>query len=235
MTIEQEMTIEEKRNPAMYKSVFECPHCGSPAYHHWEKSQPVYLVSPGEKPPKPKKTVDKTENLNSAECRECRKISVWMNRKMIYPIQSLAPKPVINMHDDVKEIYEEARLVSIHSPRAAAVLLRVATERLTVHLGEPEGKLNTRIKNLAKKERLDERVIRSFHVLRVTANEGAHDGLMNLTGAEGAKAVDDLFFAINYIIEKTITEPKKLDQMFGDLPEDKREGVKNRDKPKETQ
>ena len=230
------MTIKEIR-PEFKKLRFHCPYCGFLVHQTWRDTEPLRAVVSGPKFTEPFNEVDEFVNLGIAECSECSKISVWMNKKIIYPIVSFAPKPDSNMPDNVKEMYEEASLVSIYSPRAAAVLLRVATERLTVHLGEAKGKLNTRIRNLAKREHLDKRAIKGFDILRVIANEGgAHDGLMDLTGAEGAKTVDDLFFAINYIVEKTMPDPAKndaIDQMYNKLPENKRKGAEDSDKPKD--
>jgi len=53
---------------------------------------------------------------------------------MIRPNVSNAPLPHEDMPDDVKEIYEEARQVSVFSQRAAAALLRVSLEKLTAFL-----------------------------------------------------------------------------------------------------
>ncbi len=152
---------------------------------------------------------------------------------MIYPLASLAPKPENNMPEPVRELYEEASLVSIHSSRAAAALLRVALEKLTEHLGETDGNLNTRIGKLRQKG-LPDSVIKSLDIVRITANSGgAHAGIIDLTGADGADIVNRLFKLVNFIVQMTINVPNEVNEMFGDLPEIKREGVKNRDKPKE--
>ncbi len=206
------MTIEKYRKPAHMIKNFNCPHCGHYATQEWKRWEP---------------------KLTTAQCNICKEHSIWRGGYLVYPLTSSVPKAKNNMPDDVKELYEEARQVHVYSPRAAAVLLRVATERLTVYLGETEGKLNTRIKNLETKERLDPIIIRSLHILRVTGNEGAHDGLLKLTGAEGAKAVDNLFFAINYLVEKIITDPARINKIYGELPPNKLDGIKNRAKPKD--
>ena len=207
------MTIEKDRKPAHMIKKFNCPHCEVFAQQKWKNWE---------------------VNLTTAQCNICNEHSIWRKGYLVYPFNPSVPKAENNMPDDVKELYEEARQVHVYSPRAAAALLRLAIEKLTPHLGEPTGKLNTRIGNLQKKNAFDARVIKCLDIIRITANEGgAHDGLMDLTGAEGAKTVSNLFFAINYIVEKTITEPARLDQMFGNLPQEKLDGIKNRDKPKD--
>ncbi len=218
------MTIEEERMPAQGKQSFICPYCEAYAYQHWQLCKDHTMQG---------HMLLELQKLKTAECTNCLRYSIWQNNKMIYPLTSSAPKPDNNMPEDVKEIYEEARQVHVYSPRAAAALLRVALERLTVHLGESKGKLNTRIGNL-QKQGLPPQVIKSLDIVRITANDGgAHSGVIDLTGKDGIDIVARLFKLVNYIIQKTITDPAELEAMFGDLPEDKREGVKNRDKPKD--
>ncbi|MGU9962796.1 MAG: DUF4145 domain-containing protein [Candidatus Halichondribacter symbioticus] len=217
------MTNPEYTNPSHHSAKFTCPHCNLYAQQSWRRLKEYTVKVDG--------SITHTY-IETSACLNCKKDLIWLDEEIIYPFKSLAPKADANMPPDVKELYDEAGVVGFHSQRAAAALLRVALERLTVHLGEPTGKLNTRIGNLAKRKHLDERAIKGFDIVRVITNEsGAHDGLIDLTGLDGANVIKKLFFLINYIIEKTLTETKKVDQMFGDLPEDKREGIKNRDKP----
>ncbi len=150
--------------------------------------------------------------------------------KMIYPLISSAPKPSKDMPNDVKEVYEEARQVSVYSPRAAAALLRVALEKLTAHLGETTGNLNTRIGKL-KAKGLPDKVIDSLDIVRISANEGgSHAGTIDLTGEDNQKIVNKLFSLVNFIVERTITAINVVNEMFDQLPEAKKEGIKNRDK-----
>ncbi len=148
---------------------------------------------------------------------------------MIYPQKTTAPFANTDMPDDVKELYEEARRIATLSPRATAALLRVALERLTEHLGEKKGSLNTRIKNL-KKQGLPEKVIQSADIIRVIANEGgSHAGTIDLTNKDNTETIHTLFFLINFIVEQVITVPKRIDAIHDKLPEDKKQGIENRD------
>ena len=116
------------------------------------------------------------------------------------------------------------------SSSAASALLRVALEKPTEELGQTEGNLNTRIKNL-KDKGLPESVIHSLDIVRITANEGgAHSGQIDLTGKDGPKIVLKLFWLVNFIVEKTISEPQKINEIFNALPQDKKQGIKNRGK-----
>jgi hypothetical protein len=173
-------------------------------------------------------------------CVRCKKCSLWKYKwsnhfydtSMIYPQKLTAPIADDDMPDGVKELYNEARAISALSPRAAAALLRVSLEKLTEHLGENTGDLNTRIGNL-KKQGLPAKVIQSLDIVRITANEGAsHAGEIDLTGKDNSEIVSRLFKLVNFIVEKTITDSKEIENMFCALPENKREGIKNRDKTK---
>ena len=116
------------------------------------------------------------------------------------------------------------------SSSAAAAILRVALEKLTEVLGQTEGNLNTRIKNL-KNQGLPKKVIDSLDIIRITANEGgAHSGQIDLTGKDGLEIVLKLFWLVNFIVEKTISEPQQINEWHNDLPEDKKQGIKNRGK-----
>ena len=216
------MTTEEEKIPPTFMSQsFHCPYCGVLTTQRWQKWKQTTVNN---------LMLNSKRILATVECYNCENHSIWRGGIMIYPLASLAPKPVINMPDDVKEIYEEARQVHVHSARAAVALLRVALEKLTVHLGETTGKLNTRIGNL-QKQGLPPQVISSFDIVRIVGNEGgAHVGTIDLTGADGADVVNKLFWLINYIIEKTINEPAEIERIAQTLPQDKLDGIENRDK-----
>ncbi len=169
-------------------------------------------------------------DLSISRCNACKDISIWVGDKMIHPKQLTAPLAHIDMPKPVKELYEEARLISNDSPRAAAALLRVALEKLTEELGEKTGTLNNRIGNLHKRG-LPKTVISSLDIVRIFANEGgAHAGEIDLTGEYGVEIVNTLFWLVNIIVEKTISEPKEIKKKFDQISKNKRDGIKNRDK-----
>ena len=170
-------------------------------------------------------------NLKVSICAKCENYAIWNkdSKIMIRPNVSPAPLPNEDMPSDVKEIYEEARQVSAFSPRAATALLRVSLEKLTANLWETEWNLNTRIWNLNKKW-LPEKVIQSLDILRITANEWwSHAWEIDLTWADNQEIVNGLFFLVNFIVEKVISDNKKIDEMYANLPEDKIKWIKNRD------
>lgn len=150
------------------------------------------------------------ERVKSATCEHCRESSFWVDGKLAFPRQITAPLAHDDMPGPVLEYYNEAREVSVSSSRAAAALLRIAAKKLCESLGENDPNLNRAIGNLRKKG-LPQSVIQSLDTVRIIGNEGgAHEGQIDLTGEDN----------------------KEVQSMFSSLPENKKQGVEDRDKQK---
>ena len=172
------------------------------------------------------------DGLNAAMCVHCNIFSFWLDEKLIHPGRVTAPLAHKDMTKEVLEYYNEAREISVSSPRSAAALLRLAAKKLCESLGEHETNLNLAIGNLNKKG-LPESVIKSLDTVRIVGNEGgAHEGQIDLTGEDNKEIVDKLFRLVNFIVEKTITEPEEVKNMFAALPEDKKAATEKRDERK---
>ena len=167
--------------------------------------------------------------INNAEfsfCDHCKKYSIWVNQKIVYPHLSTAPLPVAEMPESVKELYDEARVILNQSPRGACALLRLAIQFLVKELGEKEKNLNTAIGNLVKKG-LPQKIQESLDSVRVIGNNAVHPGEINIK--DNPKMADSLFMLVNFISEKMITEDKKVDAIYSSLPENKIEAINKRD------
>lgn len=204
--------------PFFWKQDFTCPHCGVLSFQEWSctynSGHNGVLF----------------EDVHVATCFSCKEKSIWKDQKMVFPKKLTAPLSHKDMPESVKELYEEARNVANDSPRAAAALLRVSLEKLTEELGEQNGKLDTRIGNLSK-QGLPQKVIQSLDTVRIFANEGgAHSGEIDLTGEDNQEIVNSLFKLVNFIVEKTISENKQIDDIYGKIPQSKKDGIANRDK-----
>ena len=199
---------------------FHCPFCTVHAKHYWRDHR--------------NDSIAKYECIViSSKCNNCEKYALWVDEgdgsKMVYPKILVSPIAHQDMPESVRELYDEARNISIDSPRAAAALLRCAIERLAAHLGEKDGSLNTRIGNLVKKG-LPKKVQEALDIVRITANEGgSHCGEIDLGGRDGVEVVGKLFWMVNFIIDKVITEQREIEDMLNNLPEEKREGISKRD------
>ena len=148
---------------------------------------------------------------------------------MVYPSNTIAPLAASDMPPSVQEYYDEARSIASLSPRAAAALLRIAAKKLCEELGEDEKNLYHAIGNL-KKQGLPEEIIRSLDAVRIVGNEGgAHEGQIDLTSGDNEKVVGMLFELVNFIVEKTISDEKRIKEISEWLPENQRKAVTNRD------
>lgn len=212
------MSREKYFAPGFRKTSFHCPMCNVYSQQSWDSVNSSGFT---------------INMLMIARCSHCWKLSFWINEQLVFPRETTAPPAHEDMPKLVLEYYNEARDVSDISPRSAAALLRIAVKKLCEELGENDPNLNRAIGNLHKRG-LPQSVILSLDTVRIVGNEGgAHEGQIDLTGKDNKEVVDKLFWLINFIVEKTISDPKQIEEVFSALPEDKRQGVKDRDKPKD--
>ncbi len=104
-------------------------------------------------------------------------------------------------------------------------MLRLAIQKLCIHLGQPGKNINNDIKALVQGG-LDPRVQKALDVVRVIGNNAVHPGEIDVDDLETAET---LFRLVNLIAEKMITEPKHLDDVYNDLPAAVREAIEKRD------
>ncbi|MGP8441916.1 DUF4145 domain-containing protein [Burkholderia vietnamiensis] len=121
---------------------------------------------------------------------------------------------------------EEARLIASQSPRGAAALLRLVIEKLVIELGAQGKDINAMIGDLVAKG-LPARVQQALDSVRVIGNNAVHAGKMDKEDVEAT--VIQLFGLVNIIVEQQITQPKKVAELFGALPEGARIGIEKRD------
>jgi len=146
--------------------------------------------------------------------------------RMIVPDQCTAPPAHPDMPDDVRTDYDEARSVARVSPRSAAALLRLAIQRLCVHLGQSGKNLNHDIGALVK-EGLPQEIQQALDVLRVVGNNAVHPG--ELSCEDVTDVVGALFSLLNEIIEERISRPRERRELFERLPAAAREAIAKRD------
>lgn len=211
-----------KYSPPKYRSTaFHCPYCQVYAEQHWggltvlEPEGNVYRFSPlqiGQ------------EEIWASFCSHCLDLALWLSEKIIYPVVHTSPPANDDLPTDVKKVYEEAATIANQSPRAACALLRLAVEMLLKHLGET-GPINQSIGNLVKKG-LDVRIQQSLDIVRVTGNEAVHPGVIDFSDETD---VGMLFELINVIAESLISQPKRIQNLYNNLPEKARTTVEKRD------
>jgi len=146
---------------------------------------------------------------------------------MVYPRVVAGPPPHEDMPDDVVRDYNEARMVVEDSPRSAGALLRLAIQRLMEHLDAEGGTLNTQIGNLVEEGQISPRTQQALDAVRVIGNESVHPGTMDMD--DDKETAMALFKLLNGIVQETIALEKLRSDMYNNIPENKREGIKNRD------
>lgn len=166
------------------------------------------------------------DNLQISRCSHCYQDAIWVNGLLIFPESTTAPLPNPDMPEDVKEDYLEATSVSGKSPRGAAALLRLAVQKLCVHLGQSGKDIDSGIANLVKAG-LPVQIQKALDIVRVVGNNAVHPGVIDLN--DKPETVHALFSLINQIVQDRITQPKEIDALYETLPEGARQAIEKRD------
>jgi len=195
---------------------YTCPHCGTIArQYHYSRTKSLDGSHQNQKDNPVRTTV----------CEFCKEVTLWHFEIMVFPDRGNAPLPNPDMPDEIKKDYEEAASISTKSPRGSAALLRLAIQKLCVHLGGSGKNINDDIAKLVK-DGLPERIKKSLDVVRVIGNNAVHPGQINTDSEE---VVGNLFQLINIITEYMITMPHRIENLYNDLPEGAREAIEKRD------
>jgi len=200
--------------PTFKKTAFNCPHCGAYANQFW--SDTFFQGN----------SFGHIVELHYCRCIHCKQYSLWHLEKMIYPSTGGVASPNNDLPEDVKADYEEASTILNQSPRGATALLRLAIQKLCIHLGQKGKNIKENIKNLVVKG-LPVKVQQSLDIVRVIGNNAVHPGQIDLT--DNVETASKLFVLINIIAEVMITQPKEVDNLFNSLPANQLVGIKQRD------
>ncbi|WP_250476745.1 DUF4145 domain-containing protein [Caballeronia sp. INML1] len=217
--------MQNNKTPGLRVSAFTCPNCGAYAEMRWAQAQdgpnayfPVY----------------------AATCGACKRQSWWLEQasptgvgssiaRMMWPVRTTAPLAHPDLPTDLQVDFEEARTISQASPRGAAALLRLIVEKLVKELGAQGDNINAMIGDLVKKG-LPVQVQQALDSVRVIGNNAVHAGKMDQADVEST--VNQLFALVNIIVEQQITQPRKIAELFGTLPEGARGWIEKRDAAK---
>lgn len=160
--------------------------------------------------------------LNISKCHSCKKISVWLHDKLIYPEAVTGIKPNSDLPEDIQTDFNEALAIYNKSPRGAAALMRLCIEKLCNHVGAQGDKLHQKIEYLHNNG-LDEKSYKALHIVKVVGNESVHPGELDLK--DDHKMAENLFHLVNVMADSLISHGKKLENMWQDLPESKRKEI----------
>jgi len=205
--------------PNFQTKAYTCPHCNFNAAQLWKNTDYEH-------------NNPYSNSYNSALwvaiCHHCGQRSIWYKKKIIYPDVISVDEPNEDLSQEIKDDYMEAATILQKSPRASAALLRLSIQKLCYLLGK-KGGVNEMIADLVK-DGLSPQIQKSLDVVRVVGNDAVHPGQIDLK--DNFETVQKLFSLVNFIAEKMITEPKRIEELYNSLPVEKISQIKNRDSKK---
>lgn len=213
----------EKSNyvpPTPMATAFNCSRCRAFSKQDW-----YYLTGATQKTGFGVQYENKEFLLS--KCEHCGEPTIWHDKTIIYPVHAVAEPPSKDLPSDILEDFEEARMIANFSPRGASALLHLAIQKLCAHLGQPGKNINSDIAALVELG-LPPKVQQALDSVRVIGNDAVHPGMIDLR--DDHETVQKLFRLVNFIVDKTITEPREINEIYSGLPADKLAGIVKRDK-----
>lgn len=205
--------------PTLHATAFNCSRCQVYAKQDW-----YHLVGASQPSGYGQQYIN--ESFTLSKCNNCGEPTIWHGDSMIYPLHATAEPPCPDLPNEILEDFQEARVIANLSPRGAAALLRLAIQKLCVHLGGAGSNINADIAKVVANG-LPPRVQEALDSVRVIGNEAVHPGTLDLK--DDRQTVNMLFRLVNFIAQKMITEPREIAEIYGSLPPDKLSAVTKRD------
>lgn len=208
--------------PEKDKYIYTCPHCNTLSQmqrdtHYFDNDIEVENYG--------MRIISNELTIHRCQC--CERKMLWIDDTYIYPdIVSEEANP--DMPESVKQLYNEAALISNKSPRAACALLRLAVDTLCHELGETDRDINKNIGALVKKG-LPPTVQQALDVVRVVGNKAVHPGQIAFDVDDNATATM-LMHLLNMIVTRMLSEPNEINLLYQSLPESTKKSIEDRDK-----
>lgn len=199
------------KSPNFHEDAFNCPHCMAYARQDRSGLRDKY---------------NHTKDVSLSKCSNCDQIAYWYDERMIVPQASGVEPPNTDMPADCVADYMEARDIFNLSPKGAAAILRLCLQKLMVHLGLEGVRINDDIAALVQKG-LPVQIQQALDICRVVGNNAVHPGEINLDDSPEIAA--SLFGLINLIVDDQISRPKKVAEMYANLPVGAKTAIDKRD------
>lgn len=202
------------KQPVFQESSFTCPHCGISAEMYWSYAKRHHHVFVGDD----LSDTFPASEIAIAQCRDCDNLSIWVDKKMIYP-EAYGVEPHEDMPEQAKKTFCEAQSILTKSPRGACMMLRLCVEQLLTELGYGQKNLVDKIKAAAP-ERSPLHLI--LDACRLAGNEFVHAGTieeLEKSGQQPEVIAEALSTFINQAVLQLVTIPKAATE------------IKNRFKP----
>lgn len=233
------MANENYVAPELGLEAFNCSFCGAYSHQRWDEIEDRPMSLQGSEGIYTSELYDdRVEFLKGesdsfhvcslSKCMHCGKIAIWIGAIRVYPDNISVELPNTNMPEDIKKIYNEASSIVNISAKSAAALLRLALEKLLIHLGAKKESIDLMIQDLVDKDVISASgsVRKALDTLRLLGNAGVHPTGIDLE--ENPNTPFALFKVLNFVVEKLITEEKEMESIYALIPEGKRENLDNR-------
>ena len=167
------------------------------------------------------------QDITMLRCCACEKYIIFKDETQIYPIEANIESPNDDMPEDIKKDYNEAKNIFNLSIRGSCALLRLALDKLLIHLKINDKTLYNKINTYCERFEPDETIKQALHTIRIVGNESVHPGTFNIEDNEDIALL--LFEILNDITYDTITKKKKRTEMFKRLPKNKTKNINDSD------
>jgi Domain of unknown function (DUF4145) len=202
--------------PAHNAASFSCPSCRAYAHQIWS----LLIWNP------PGLGNQVVTDCQVAQCEHCHAFSFWVRGTLVHPMVAMVTPANPDLPRDIQDDYIEAGEIVGRSPRGAAALLRLGIQKLCLYLGAKGRNIDDDIAYLVVNG-LPTRIQQALDILRVVGNEAVHPGQLDMT--DDVATALKLFTLLNLIADDRISEPKRIEELFGTLPETKRQAIEARD------
>lgn len=166
-------------------------------------------------------------SFSISTCASCNDISLWVNRRIVYPNSNSITPPNEDLDADIQSLYNEASNIFNASPKGSTALLRLALQNLLKQIGKEGKNINNDIKELVA-EGLSVKIQQALDLVRVVGNNAVHPGQIDLD--DDKKVAIKLFHLVNFIANELITKPRELEELYTDVvPDETKEHIKQRD------
>ncbi len=146
-------------------------------------------------------------DISATRCASCKNLAYWKEGELLYPLEtSFAPAPNKDMPETTLKLYNEAADISAVSPRSASALLRLAVAKLCMDLDAAGETTSERIGDLILKG-LPIQALVALDDAKMIGDKAAAPGTIDMEDDQETAQI--LFFNINLIVEKMISNRKK--------------------------
>lgn len=158
-------------------------------------------------------------DISATRCASCKNLAYWKEGVLLYPLEkSFAPTPNRDMPETTLKLYNEAADICAVSPRSASALLRLAVTKLCMELDAAGDTTSDRIGDLILKG-LPIQALVALDDVKMIGDKASIPGTIDMDDDQETAHI--LFFNINLIVEKMISNRKKEADQYDYMSKEK--------------